>query len=45
MQFFTVVGVKTEWWCTGVVICLERDANDSHMVQLMQLSPRHLLLQ
>jgi len=25
---------KTEWWGTGVVICLERDADDSHMVNL-----------
>jgi len=23
---------KTEWWGTGVVICLERGANDLHMV-------------
>ena len=28
--------VKTEWWCTGMVICLERDA-DLHMAQLMPL--------
>jgi len=28
---------KTEWWGTGVVICLERDA-DLHMAQLMPLS-------
>ena len=28
--------VKTEWWCAGVVICLERDA-DLHMGQLMPL--------
>jgi len=28
-----------------VVICLERSANDLHMVQLMPLSPHHLLLQ
>ena len=27
---------KTEWWGTGMVICLERDA-DLHMAQLMQL--------
>ena len=27
---------KTEWWGTGVVICLERDA-DLHMAQLMPL--------
>jgi len=27
---------KTEWWSTGVVICLERDA-DLHMAQLMPL--------
>jgi len=24
--------VKTEWWGSGVVICLERGANDLHMV-------------
>jgi len=29
---------------TGVVICLERGANDLHMVQLMALPPYHLLL-
>ena len=28
--------VKTEWWGTGVVICLERGA-DLHMAQLMPL--------
>ena len=27
---------KTEWWCGGVVICLERGA-DLHMAQLMPL--------
>jgi len=27
---------KTEWWCAGVVICLERVA-DLHMAQLMPL--------
>jgi len=27
---------KTEWWDTGVVICLERNA-DLHMAQLMPL--------
>jgi len=37
--------VKTEWWGTGVVICLKQGANDLHMVQLMPLPPRHLLLQ
>jgi len=37
--------VKTESWGTGVVVCLERDANDLHMVQLMPLPPHHLLLQ
>ena len=30
--------VKTEWWGTSVVICLERAANDLYMVQLMSLS-------
>jgi len=28
-----------------VVICLKRGANDLHMVQLMPLSPHHLLIQ
>jgi len=28
--------VKTEWWGTGVVICLERGA-DVHIAQLMPL--------
>jgi len=27
-----------------MVICLERDANDLHMVHLMPPPPRHLLL-
>jgi len=27
------------WWGVGVVICLERGANDLHMVQLMPLPP------
>jgi len=27
---------KTEWWCAGVVICLERGA-DLHTAQLMPL--------
>jgi len=30
---------------TGVIICLERSANNLHMVQLMLLPPHHLLLQ
>ena len=37
--------VKTECWGTGGVICLERGANDLHMVQLMPLPPHNLLLQ
>jgi len=37
--------VKTEWWGTGVVICLERGANGLHMVQLMPLPSHRLLLQ
>ena len=28
--------VKHEWWGTGMVVCLERDA-DLHMAQLMPL--------
>jgi len=35
---------KMEWWGTGVIICLERGANNLHMVQLMPLPPSHLLL-
>jgi len=27
-----------------MVICLEQSANDLHMVQLMPLSPHHLML-
>ena len=37
--------VKTEWWGTGMVICLQQGANDLHMIQLMPLPPNHLLLQ
>jgi len=37
--------VKTECGGTGVVICLQRGANNLHTVQLMPLPPRHLLLQ
>ena len=37
--------VKTEWRGNGMFICLERGANDLHMVQLMPLSLHHLLLQ
>ena len=36
---------KTEWWGTGVVTCLERHANNLHMVQLMPLPPHHHLHQ
>ena len=35
---------NSEWWGAGVVVCLDRGANDLHMVQLMPLSPNHLLL-
>ena len=38
-------GIWPEWWGNGVVICLERGANDLHMVQLMPLTTHHLLLQ
>jgi len=36
--------VKTEWWGTGLVICLQWGTNDLHMVQLMPLPPHYLLL-
>ena len=29
---------KNEWWWAGIVICLERGANDFHMVQLMPMN-------
>ena len=29
-----IQAVKTEWWGTSMVICLERGANDLHMVQI-----------
>jgi len=47
LQWFDAVGwarpkgirpVKTEWWGTGVVICLEQGADDLHMVQLIPSS-------
>jgi len=28
---------KAEWWCAGVIICLERGADCLHMAQLMPL--------
>jgi len=31
--------VKTEWWGTGMVVCLEWGANDLRMVQLLPLPP------
>ena len=45
--------MKSSWWylvpsltidrkCAGVVVCLERGANDLHIVQLMPLPPHHL---
>ena len=37
--------VRIEWSGTGMVICLERGANDLYMVQLMPLPPQNLLLQ
>jgi len=31
-------------WTAGVVICLQRNANDLHIVHLMPLPANHLLL-
>ena len=51
LQCFDTVGwtsgrasglLKIEWWGAGMVICLQRNANDLHMVQLMPL-PDHYL--
>jgi len=39
MQF-----VKIEWWGAAMVTYVEQGASDLHMVQLMPLSPHHLLL-
>ena len=36
---------KIHCWGTGMVICLERAANDMRMVQLIPLPPHHLLLE
>ena len=33
-----------KWWGVDVFICLQRDGNDLHMVQLMPVPPHHLLL-
>ena len=36
--------VKIEWWCAGVVICLERGADRLHMFQVMPLpSPNPII--
>jgi len=35
---------KLSGWGVGMVVCLEQDANDLHMVQLIPLAPHHLLL-
>ena len=34
--------VKAGWWGVGIVICLQRGANDVHMVQQMPLTTNHL---
>ena len=55
LQCFNTVGLRqeeehlackklTEYCGGGVVVCLERGANDLHMVELMLLPPSHLLL-
>ena len=36
---------KTEWWGTGMVVCLERGANICIWSTCLPLSPHHLLLQ
>ena len=36
-----LAGKKLEWWGTGMVICLERDA-DLHMAQLMPLPKSYI---
>ena len=35
--------VKIDWWGSGMVISLERGANNLHVVQLMPLPPHQLL--
>jgi len=34
--------VKNEWWGVDVIVCLERGADCSHMVQLIPLHPKTL---
>ena len=34
----------SDGWSAGVVVCLERSANDLHMGQLIPLPPHHLFL-
>jgi len=41
----TYLLTRQAWWGAGVVICLERGANDLHMIQLMPLPLHHLSLQ
>jgi len=41
---FIFMSEYTERWGIGVVICLQRGANDLDMVQLMPLPPDHVLL-
>jgi len=31
--------VRTEWWGTGMVICLQRHANDLHLVSWCHCQP------
>jgi len=35
---------KIEWWCAGIVICLQRGANDLHIIPMMPLPPHNLFL-
>jgi len=35
---------KIEWWSAGMVICLERGANDLHKGHLMPVPPHHLFV-
>jgi len=40
----SVQSVKIKWWGTGMVVCLERGANDLHVDHLVSLPPSLLLL-
>jgi len=45
MVFIQWLNILCQVAQSGMVICLQRGANDLHMAELMPLPPHHLLLQ